>query len=89
VDEFKRYLEAEFEYFKQAVSRIATSEMQRITEIQNSVRALSYRVHLKYDQIHEDFRYCLADTLESFKRSVESQIEEISAGSRLNVPTTD
>jgi hypothetical protein len=89
VDEFKRYLEAEFEYFKQAVSRIATSEMQRITEIQNSVRALSYRVHLKYDQIHEDFRYCLADTLESFKRSVESQIEEISAGSRLNFPTTD
>lgn len=89
VDEFKRYLEAEFEYFKQAVSRIATSEMQRITEIQHSVRALLYRVHLKYDQIHEDFRYCLADALESFKRSVESQIEELSAGSRLKVPTTD
>jgi hypothetical protein len=83
VDEFKRYLEAEFELFKQAVSRIATSEMQRIAEIQNSVRALLYRVHLKYDQIHEDFRYCLADALDSFKRSVESQIEEISAGSRL------
>jgi hypothetical protein len=62
--------------------------MQRITEIQNSVRALLLRVHLKYDQIHEDFRYCLADALESFKRSVESQIEEISAGSRLN-STTD
>ena len=89
VDEFKRYLEAEFEYFKQAVSRIATSEMQRIAEIQNSVRALLYRVHLKYDQIHEDFRYCLADALDSFKRSVESQLEEISAGSRLNFPTTD
>jgi len=89
VDEFKRYLEAEFEFFKQAVSRIATSEMQRIAEIQNSVRALLYRVHLKYDQIHEDFRYCLADALDSFKRSVESQLEEISAGSRLNFPTTD
>jgi radical SAM superfamily enzyme YgiQ (UPF0313 family) len=89
VDEFKRYLEAEFDLFKQAVSRIATSEMQRIAEIQNSVRALLYRVHLKYDQIHEDFRYCLADALDSFKRSVESQIEEISAGSRLKLPTTD
>jgi len=89
VDEFKRYLEAEFEFFKQAVSRIATSEMQRIAEIQNSVRALLYRVHLKYDQIHEDFRYCLADALDSFKRSVESQIEELSAGSRLKFPTTD
>ncbi len=89
VDEFKRYLETEFEFFKQAVSRIATSEMQRIAEIQNSVRALLYRVHLKYDQIHEDFRYCLADALDSFKRSVESQLEEISAGSRLNFPTTD
>lgn len=89
VDEFKRYLEAEFEFFKQAVSRIATSEMQRIAEMQNSVRALLYRVHLKYDQIHEDFRYCLADALDSFKRSVESQIKEISAGSRLNFPTTD
>src|SRR3990170_555681 len=89
VDEFKRYLEAEFELFKQAVSRIATSEMQRIAEIQNSLRALLYRVHLKYDQIHEDFRYCLADALDSFKRSVESQIEELASGSRLNVPTTD
>jgi len=89
VDEFKRYLEAEFEFFKQAVSRIATSEMQRIAEIQNSVRGLLYRVHLKYDQIHEDFRYCLADALDSFKRSVESQIEELSAGSRLKFPTTD
>jgi radical SAM superfamily enzyme YgiQ (UPF0313 family) len=89
VDEFKRYLEAEFEFFKQAVSRIATSEMQRIAEIQNSVRALLYRVHLKYDQIHEDFRYCLGDALDSFKRSVESQIEELSAGSRLKFPTTD
>ncbi len=89
VDEFKRYLEAEFEFFKQVVSRIATSEMQRIAEIQNSVRALLYRVHLKYDQIHEDFRYCLADALDSFKRSVESQIEELSAGSRLKFPTTD
>jgi len=89
VDEFKRYLEAEFEFFKQAVSRIATSEMQRIAEIQLSVRALLYRVHLKYDQIHEDFRYCLADALDSFKRSVESQIEEISAGSRLKFPTMD
>jgi hypothetical protein len=63
--------------------------MQRIAEIQNSVRALLYRVHLKYDQIHEDFRYCLADALDSFKRSVESQIEELSAGSRLKFPTTD
>jgi len=89
VDEFKRYLEAEFEFFKQAVSRIATSEMQRIAEIQNSVRALLYRVHLKYDQIHEDFRYCLADALDSFKRSVESQIEELTSGSRLKFPTTD
>ncbi|HXK29342.1 MAG TPA: B12-binding domain-containing radical SAM protein [Candidatus Binatia bacterium] len=89
VDDFKRYLEAEFEFFKQALSRIATSEMQRIAEIQNSVRALLYRVHLKYDQIHEDFRYCLADALDSFKRSVESQIEELSAGSRLKFPTTD
>jgi len=89
VDDFKRYLEAEFEFFKQVVSRIATSEMQRIAEIQNSVRALLYRVHLKYDQIHEDFRYCLADALDSFKRSVESQIEELSAGSRLKFPTTD
>ena len=89
VDDFKRYLEAEFEFFKQALSRIATSEMQRIAEIQNSLRALLYRVHLKYDQIHEDFRYCLADALDSFKRSVESQIEELSAGSRLKFPTTD
>ena len=89
VDEFKRYLESEFEFFKQTVSRIATSEMQRITDIQNSVRALLYRVHVKYDQIHEDFRYCLADTLSSFKRSVESQLEELSAGSRMKVSTMD
>jgi radical SAM superfamily enzyme YgiQ (UPF0313 family) len=89
VDDFKRYLEAEFELFKQAVSRIATSEMQRIAEIQNSVRALLYRVHLKYDQIHEDFRYCLADALDSFKQSVETQIEELKAGGSMKISTMD
>ena len=89
VDDFKRYLESEFEMFKQLVSRIANSERQRIAEIQTSVGVLLYRVQVKYGQIHEDFRYCLADALNAFKRSVESQIQELTAGSPLKIPTLD
>jgi radical SAM superfamily enzyme YgiQ (UPF0313 family) len=89
VDDFKRYLETEFDIFKQAISRIATSERQRMAEIQTSVRALFERVHARYDHIHEDFKYCLADALSAFKQSVESQLEELSAGSRMNIPAMD
>jgi len=89
VDDFKRYLETEFDIFKQAISRIATSERQRIAEMQNSARALFDRVHHRYDQIHEDFQYCLSDALNSFKGSVYSQLEELSAAARLKIPTMD
>ena len=89
VDDFKQYLESEFDAFKETISRMAASEYQRITEIPKFARELFDRVHAKYDHIHEDFRYSLRDALEGFKRSVNSQLEELFSPFSMEVKSTD
>jgi radical SAM superfamily enzyme YgiQ (UPF0313 family) len=89
VDDFKQYLEAEFDAFKQKVSSLAKSEYQRVAEVRRFAWELFERVHAKYEQIHEDFKYHVRDTLDSFKASVKSHLEEISAPFSIETPTME
>jgi radical SAM superfamily enzyme YgiQ (UPF0313 family) len=89
VDDFKQYLEAEFDAFKQKVSGLAKPEYQRVAEVRKFAWELFDRVHAKYEQIHEDFKYHVRDTLDSFKASVKSHLDEISGPFTVETPTMD
>lgn len=73
VDDFKQYLEAEFDAFKEKMQ----SERDRVAEIRKFAWEVFERAHAKYEQIHEDFKCHVRDTLESFKASVKSQLDEL------------
>ena len=70
IDDFKQYLEAEFEAFKNKVSRFRKAQNERIGEIGNQAQELIAQAHARYEQIHQDFRHNVDDALSAFQQSV-------------------
>ena len=70
VNDFKQFLEFEFNAFKEIVSQAGHSSNGRIGEIGLHAKKLFERVRVAYEAIHEDFRYSAQDTLDSFQTSV-------------------
>jgi radical SAM superfamily enzyme YgiQ (UPF0313 family) len=77
IDDFKNYLESEFEALKDRVSRISEAQGHRIAEIRAYVHRLFVRASAQYERIHEDFRFAVNDTFDAFQRSVKSQIDQL------------
>jgi hypothetical protein len=76
IDDFKQYLASEFDAFKSAVSRFASAQSNRIGEMGLRTQNLLARVRKQYEDMHEDFRYGVWDTLEVFQKSVFKQYLE-------------
>ncbi len=70
VDNFKQYLDKEFNAFKEIVSHLAKAHGSRIGEIRSHAQELLARVHTQYEEIHEDFRYSVQNALNTFQKSV-------------------
>ena len=70
VDDFKQYLEMEFNTFKETAAQLAQSQSDRIGEVSPHVHDLLARVRTAYEDIHKDFRYSVQDRLDSFQTSV-------------------
>ena len=70
VDDFKQYLEAEFNTFKETVAQLARSQSDRIGEVSIHVHELLARARAAYEDVHKDFRYSVQDRLDAFQASV-------------------
>ena len=70
VDDFRQYMEKEFDIFKDKVSQFARMQSDRIGEIGVHAQELFARVRAEYEDIHEDFRYSVQDALDVFQKSV-------------------
>jgi hypothetical protein len=73
---FKQYLDAELNVFKQAVSRSARAQTDRLEEVSVYVQHLFNRVHTQYEHIHHDFRSNVQETLDTFRRAVKHHLEQ-------------
>ncbi len=76
IDDFKEYLAAELDTFKSTVSRFANAQSNRIGELGLRTQNLLARVRKQYEDIHEEFRYSVWDTLDVFQKSVFKQYLE-------------
>ena len=76
IDDFKQYLACELDTFKGTVSRFANAQNNRIGEMSLRTRDLLARVRKQYEDIHEDFRHGVRDTLDAFQKSVFKQYLE-------------
>ena len=63
--------------FKETVSRFAKTQSNRIETIGARTQELLARVEAQYDRVHYDFRDHLEDTLEAFKLSVKSHLDQV------------
>jgi radical SAM superfamily enzyme YgiQ (UPF0313 family) len=70
VDDFKQYLEMEFNTFKETAAQLVQSQSDRSGEVSLHVHDLLARVRTAYEDIHKDFRYSVQDRLDSFQTSV-------------------
>ena len=79
VDNFKQYLEKEFNAFEEIVShsqwhrdseQLVKAGVSRIGEVRSHAQELLARVYAQYEDIHEDFRYSVRDALDTFQKSV-------------------
>ncbi|MDE0505909.1 MAG: B12-binding domain-containing radical SAM protein, partial [Candidatus Poribacteria bacterium] len=70
VDDFKQYLEVEFNNFKETVGQLIQSQSDQIGEVSLHVRELLARARVAYEDIHKDFRYSVQDKLDAFQTSV-------------------
>jgi radical SAM superfamily enzyme YgiQ (UPF0313 family) len=70
IDDFKQYLASELATFTSAVSRFANAQSTRIGEMGLRTQTLLARVRQQYEDIHEDFRASVWDTLDGFQKSV-------------------
>ncbi|MEW5767102.1 MAG: B12-binding domain-containing radical SAM protein [bacterium] len=77
VDNFKQYLEIEFNAFKEKVSIFAKAQSSRMAEIAACAQELFARVHTQYEHIHKDFRYSVQDALDIFQESVRSYLDQL------------
>jgi radical SAM superfamily enzyme YgiQ (UPF0313 family) len=73
IDDFKQYLASELDTFKSTVSRFANAQSNRIGEMGLRTQHLLARVRKQYEDIHEDCRYGVQDTLDVFQKSVFKQ----------------
>ena len=76
IDDFKQYLASELDTFTSTVSRFANAQSNRIGEMGLRTQNLLARVRKQYEDIHEDFRYGVWDTLDVFQKSVFKQYLE-------------
>lgn len=76
IDDFKQYLASELDTFKSTVSRFANAQSNRIGEMGLRTQTLLARVRKQYEDIHEDFRSSVWDTLDGFQKSVFKQYLE-------------
>ena len=74
---FKHYLDAEFGAFKETVSRFAKAGGDRISEVGEHAGELLARVYTQYENLHEDFRYSIRDSVISFQESVKSHLDQL------------
>ena len=81
---FRQYLDAELGVFEETVSRFAKTQSNRIETIRARTHELLARVETQYDRVHYDFRDHLEDTLESFKLSVKSRLDQLGVPIALN-----
>lgn len=70
IDDFKQFLAAELETFRQTVSRFAQTQSQRIEEIGDYAHNLLTQTHQKYESIHEESRYAIQGALEVFQQAL-------------------
>ncbi len=79
VDNFKQYLEKEFDTFEAIVSQpqehretkqLVKAGVSRARDIRLHAEELLARVYAQYEDLHEDFRYSVRDTLDAFQKSV-------------------
>jgi ABC-type transporter Mla subunit MlaD len=74
---FKQYLEAEFGAFKETAARFTQAQGNRIGAIGTHAQELLARVQTQHEQIHHDFRHHVEDTLNSFKTSLKSHLDQL------------
>lgn len=73
VHEFRNYLRVELDGFKDWLSR---AKEDKVLDAQTYPKDVLSRVRIRYNQIHEDFRYSVADALDSFNQAVTSHIDQ-------------
>jgi radical SAM superfamily enzyme YgiQ (UPF0313 family) len=76
IHDFKEFLEAELDSFTQAVSHSVRAGAKEVEELRAQVQELFSRVHARYESMHDDLRYGVEDALESFRSSVNAQVDQ-------------
>jgi radical SAM superfamily enzyme YgiQ (UPF0313 family) len=76
IHDFKEFLEAELDSFKEAVSHSMRVGAREVEEIRDQVQELFSRVHARYESMHDDLRYGVEDALESFRSAVNAQVDQ-------------
>ena len=76
IHDFKEFLEAELDSFTRAVSHSVRSGAREVEELKVQVQELFSRVHSRYEAMHDDIRYGVEDALESFRSSVNAQVDQ-------------
>lgn len=76
IHDFKEFLAAELEMFKETVSHYVRVGAWELEEIRGQVQELFKRVHTRYESMHDDFRYGVEDALESFRSAVNAQVDQ-------------
>ncbi len=73
VADFRNLLNQEMDAFKARVEQFATTQGERIADINQYAHQLFKRVKAEYDKIHEDFKYAAYEALAGFQNSVFKQ----------------
>ena len=76
IDDFKQYLVAELDTFRETVGRFAQAPSHRIGDIGAQVQVLFAHARKQYNGIHSDFRHSVQDALQGFQQSVFHQYLE-------------
>jgi radical SAM superfamily enzyme YgiQ (UPF0313 family) len=76
IHDFKEFLEAELDSFTRAVSHSVRAGAEEVEELRVQVQELFSRVHARYEAMHDDLRYGVEDALESFRSSVNAQVDQ-------------
>ena len=74
VHDFKLFLEAQLEALGKRFAEYAKISNQGTEDARAYVQEILDQVHTRYDSIHHDFRYAVAEAFESFERSIRNQL---------------
>ncbi len=69
VEDFRAFLNAEMESFREKIEQFAVKNDDSMHEIQQYIQSLSKRVKSAYESIHKDFRYAAYNALTDFQKS--------------------